>query len=41
VNPDRALQAIGWPLDDDGLPAVAEWREELARFPAAHPARVV
>lgn len=41
MNPDRALQAIGWPLDDDGRPAVAEWREMLARFPAAHPARVV
>lgn len=41
VNDDRALQAIGWPLDDDGQLTVAAWREMLARFPTAHPARVV
>ncbi len=41
MNKNLALQAIGWPLDDDGQPAVAEWREMLARFPTAHPARVV
>ena len=41
MNKNHALQAIGWPLDDDGQPAVAEWREMLARFPTAHPARVV
>ncbi|MGY0559064.1 ribosome small subunit-dependent GTPase A [Lysobacter sp. A421] len=41
VTPELALQAIGWPLDDDGLPAVAEWRELMAQFPQARPARVV
>lgn len=41
MNKNAALQAIGWPLDDDGRPAVAAWRELLARFPTAHPARVV
>ena len=41
LTPDDALQAIGWPLDDDGRLAVAEWRDMLARFPTAYPARVV
>ncbi len=41
MNTDQALQAIGWPLDDKGELAVAAWREMLARFPKAHPARVV
>ncbi|MEG3192052.1 ribosome small subunit-dependent GTPase A [Lysobacter sp. D1-1-M9] len=36
-----ALQAIGWPLDADGLPAVSEWRELMAAHPQARPARVV
>ena len=41
VTPDLALQAIGWPLDADGQPAVAAWREALAKHPAARPVRVV
>ena len=42
VRPDvAALQAIGWPLADDGLPAEAAWREALALRPPARPARVV
>jgi ribosome biogenesis GTPase len=41
MNPGLALQAIGWPLDPDGRPAVAEWREAMERHPAARPARIV
>jgi ribosome biogenesis GTPase len=40
ASPD-ALQAIGWPLADDGLPAEPAWREALVRRPRARPARVV
>lgn len=36
-----ALQAIGWPLDGDGLPSIAAWRELMAEHPGARPARVV
>jgi ribosome biogenesis GTPase len=42
LNPDLiALQAIGWPLADDGLPAETAWREALVLRPHARPARVV
>ncbi|KIQ97520.1 ribosome small subunit-dependent GTPase A [Lysobacter sp. A03] len=41
MNDNHALQAIGWPLDDHGRPAFAAWREMLADFPTAYPARVV
>ncbi len=37
----RALQAIGWPLDEAGRPAVDAWRECLQVHPGARPARVV
>ncbi|GAB3380035.1 ribosome small subunit-dependent GTPase A [Lysobacter fragariae] len=41
-SPDpSALQAIGWPLADDGLPGEAAWREALVLRPHARPARVV
>ena len=36
-----ALQAIGWPLADDGLPSEPAWREALVLRPHARPARVV
>ena len=36
-----ALQAIGWPLADDGLPSESAWREALTLRPHARPARVV
>ncbi|HJW47773.1 MAG TPA: ribosome small subunit-dependent GTPase A [Lysobacter sp.] len=36
-----ALQAIGWPLAADDLPAEPSWREALALRPHARPARVV
>jgi ribosome biogenesis GTPase len=36
-----ALQAIGWPLAADGLPAEPAWREALVLRPHARPARVV
>ena len=36
-----ALQAIGWPLAADGLPAEPAWREALTLRPHARPARVV
>jgi len=36
-----ALQAIGWPLADDGLPTEPAWREALVLRPHARPARVV
>ena len=36
-----ALQAIGWPLAADGLPAEPSWREALTLRPHARPARVV
>ena len=36
-----ALQAIGWPLAEDGLPTEPSWREALALRPHARPARVV
>lgn len=36
-----ALQAIGWPLADDGLPTETTWREALILRPHARPARVV
>ena len=39
--PDLALQAIGWPLADDGLPSEPAWREALVLRPHARPARVV
>jgi ribosome biogenesis GTPase len=35
------LQAIGWPLADDGLPSEPAWREALILRPHARPARVV
>jgi ribosome biogenesis GTPase len=35
------LQAIGWPLAADGLPAEPSWREALILRPHARPARVV
>ncbi len=41
MNDNHALQAIGWPLDEHGRPAVAAWREMLEDFPTAYPARVV
>src|SRR5690554_6847455 len=41
MTPELALQAIGWPLDDDGQPAVAEWREALLQHPDARPVRVI
>ncbi len=41
VTHDLALQAIGWPLDPDGRPAVATWREALVEHPDARPVRVV
>ena len=41
MTPEFALQAIGWPLDDDGQPAVAEWREALLQHPDARPVRVI
>lgn len=41
MTPDLALQAIGWLLDSDGQPAVAEWREVMAEHPEARPVRVV
>ncbi|GAB2622738.1 ribosome small subunit-dependent GTPase A [Novilysobacter erysipheiresistens] len=41
MTPDLPLQAIGWPLDPDGRPAIAAWRELLAAHPDARPARVV
>ena len=41
MTPDLALQAIGWPLDSDGRPAIAGWREAIAAHPQARPARVV
>jgi ribosome biogenesis GTPase len=42
LSPDpAALQAIGWPLADDGLPTEPAWREALALRPHARPARVV
>ncbi|WP_052101534.1 ribosome small subunit-dependent GTPase A [Lysobacter arseniciresistens] len=41
MPPALALQAIGWPLDDDGQVAVAAWREVMAEHPQARPARVV
>lgn len=36
-----ALRAIGWAVDDDGLPPEAAWREMLAAHPQARPARVI
>jgi ribosome biogenesis GTPase len=42
LTPDlAALQAIGWPLADDGLPTEPAWREALVLRPHARPARVV
>ena len=42
LSPDlAALQAIGWPLADDGLPTEPAWREALVLRPHARPARVV
>ncbi|MGH8086568.1 MAG: ribosome small subunit-dependent GTPase A [Lysobacter sp.] len=41
MTPDLALQAIGWPLDADGRPAIAAWREAMTAHPDARPARVV
>ena len=41
LTPELALQAIGWPLADDGLPAELAWREALVLRPHARPARVV
>jgi len=42
LNPElAALQAIGWPLADDGLPTEPAWREALVLRPHARPARVV
>lgn len=41
MTPDLALQAIGWPLDPDGRPAVAAWREVMAAHPGARAVRVV
>lgn len=38
---DLALQAIGWPLDDRGQPAVAAWRDIIDTQPGARPARIV
>ncbi len=35
------LQAIGWPLADDGLPVELAWREAMVLRPHARPARVV
>ncbi|QSX78953.1 ribosome small subunit-dependent GTPase A [Agrilutibacter solisilvae] len=40
TTPD-ALQAIGWPLAQDGLPSDPVWREALALRPKARPARIV
>ena len=36
-----ALQAIGWPLQPDGLPSVEAWQALMAEYPAAWPARIV
>jgi ribosome biogenesis GTPase len=42
TSPDlAALQAIGWPLADDGFPSEPAWREALTLRPHARPARVV
>ena len=41
MTPELALQAIGWPLDADGRPAITAWREAIAAHPQARPARVV
>ena len=41
MSAPHPLQAIGWPLADDGLPADPAWREALARRPQARPARIV
>jgi ribosome biogenesis GTPase len=41
VTPAAALQAIGWPLAEDGLPSERAWRDALALRPRARPARIV
>ncbi|WP_223807326.1 ribosome small subunit-dependent GTPase A [Montanilutibacter psychrotolerans] len=42
MTPETALlQAIGWPVEADGLPQPPAWREKLAAHPGARPARVV
>jgi len=41
ISDPATLQAIGWPLADDGLPSEPAWREALALRPHARPARVI
>lgn len=41
MSDPRALQVIGWPLDEQGRPAVTQWRDCLQAHPGARPARVV
>jgi ribosome biogenesis GTPase len=40
VSHPAALQAIGWAVDDDGLPLEAAWRECMQAHPQARPVRV-